>query len=126
MRRLAAIAAALLAVALAAGCGRAERSPTRAAAPAATAAPDATTSEAERNASATSRAPRPTRPTRARRRADHAEPPEPREAPAARPTAARPAIVQRPIPFGPKRRAEMRAYAQRHYGIDDCRLRNPR
>ena len=39
--------------------------------------------------------------------------------------AARPRIVQKPIPFGPKRRAEMRRYARRHYGIDDYRLRNP-
>jgi hypothetical protein len=45
---------------------------------------------------------------------------------AARPTAARPTIVQRPIPFGAKRRAEMRAYARRHYGIDDFHLRTPR
>jgi N-acetylmuramoyl-L-alanine amidase len=29
----------------------------------------------------------------------------------------RPHIVWRPIPFGPKRVAEMRAYAERHYGI---------
>jgi beta-N-acetylhexosaminidase len=44
----------------------------------------------------------------------------------ARPTAGRPAIVQRPIPFGAKRRAEMRAYARRHYGIDDFHLRTPK
>jgi N-acetylmuramoyl-L-alanine amidase len=36
---------------------------------------------------------------------------------AARPIAARPAIVERPIPFGAKRRAAMRADARRHYGI---------
>jgi len=36
-----------------------------------------------------------------------------------------PAIVWRPIPFGAKRRAEMAAYAQRHYGIDDYHLRHP-
>ncbi len=28
----------------------------------------------------------------------------------------RPAIVQKPIPFGPQRRAEMAAYSKRHYG----------
>jgi N-acetylmuramoyl-L-alanine amidase-like protein/zinc carboxypeptidase len=39
--------------------------------------------------------------------------------------AARPRIVQKPIPFGAKRRAEMRRYARRHYGIDDYRLKNP-
>jgi N-acetylmuramoyl-L-alanine amidase len=37
-----------------------------------------------------------------------------------------PRIVQTPIPFGPRRRREMRAYANRHYGIDDHRLRRPR
>jgi len=31
-----------------------------------------------------------------------------------------------PIPFGAERRAQMRAYAKRHYGIDDFRLRAPR
>jgi beta-N-acetylhexosaminidase len=45
---------------------------------------------------------------------------------ASRPIVARPAIVQRPIPFGAKRRAEMRAYARRHYGIDDFHLRDPK
>jgi beta-N-acetylhexosaminidase len=39
--------------------------------------------------------------------------------------ATRPRIVQRPIPFGPGRRAEMRRYARRHYGVDDNRLRSP-
>jgi N-acetylmuramoyl-L-alanine amidase len=39
---------------------------------------------------------------------------------------ARPAIVQRPIPFGARRRQEMREYAQRHYGIDDFHLRDPK
>ena len=46
-------------------------------------------------------------------------------APRASSAAARPRIVQKPIPFGPKRRAEMRRYARRHYGIDDYRLKNP-
>jgi beta-N-acetylhexosaminidase len=44
----------------------------------------------------------------------------------ARPVATRPAIVERPIPFGAKRRREMRAYARRHYGIDDFHLRDPK
>jgi hypothetical protein len=35
-------------------------------------------------------------------------------------------VVARPIPFGARRRAETRAYARRHYGIDDFRLRHPR
>jgi N-acetylmuramoyl-L-alanine amidase len=34
----------------------------------------------------------------------------------------RPAIVQKPIPYGAKRRAEMAAYARRHYGIARWRL----
>jgi N-acetylmuramoyl-L-alanine amidase-like protein/zinc carboxypeptidase len=37
-----------------------------------------------------------------------------------------PRVVSRPIPFGARRRAEMRAYARRHYGIDDYRLRRPK
>jgi N-acetylmuramoyl-L-alanine amidase len=37
-----------------------------------------------------------------------------------------PAIVQKPIPFGAKRRAETAAYAKRHYGLATWRLRNPR
>ena len=36
-----------------------------------------------------------------------------------------PRIVRRPIPFGSRRKKEMRAYARRHYGIDDFRLRHP-
>ena len=36
----------------------------------------------------------------------------------ARPLAApKPAIVEKPIPFGAHRRAETAAYAQRHYGL---------
>ena len=38
---------------------------------------------------------------------------------------ARPRIVLKPIPFGPARRAETRAYARRHYGIDTWRLLHP-
>jgi beta-N-acetylhexosaminidase len=37
-----------------------------------------------------------------------------------------PTIVQKPIPFGAKRKQEMRAYAKRHYGIDSYRLRDPK
>jgi N-acetylmuramoyl-L-alanine amidase len=36
-----------------------------------------------------------------------------------------PAIVADPIPFSPRRKAEMRAYAQRHYGLDTYRLIDP-
>jgi beta-N-acetylhexosaminidase len=35
----------------------------------------------------------------------------------------KPHIVWQPIPFGPKRVAEMRAYAERHYGISSAVLR---
>jgi N-acetylmuramoyl-L-alanine amidase/Zinc carboxypeptidase len=37
-----------------------------------------------------------------------------------------PRLVPKPIPFGEERKADMRAYARRHYGIDDHRLRNPK
>ncbi len=37
-----------------------------------------------------------------------------------------PRVVSKPIPFDAKRRADMRGYAQRHYGIDDHRLRDPK
>ena len=37
-----------------------------------------------------------------------------------------PPVARRPIPFGAERKREMRAYARRHYGIDDYRLRRPR
>ncbi len=37
-----------------------------------------------------------------------------------------PRVVRRPIPFDARRKADMRAYARRHYGIDDHRLRDPR
>jgi hypothetical protein len=41
-------------------------------------------------------------------------------------SAPRPPIVQSRIPFGAKRKAEMRRYARRHYGIDTYALRNPK
>ena len=37
-----------------------------------------------------------------------------------------PREVSKPIPFGAERRADMADYAQRHYGIDDFRLKKPR
>jgi N-acetylmuramoyl-L-alanine amidase len=40
-------------------------------------------------------------------------------------TVPRPQIVLKQIPFGAKRRAEMAAYAKRHYGIDTWRLEHP-
>ncbi len=46
--------------------------------------------------------------------------------PAARAAATRPATVDRPIPFGPKRKREMAAYSRRHYGEGTWRLIHPR
>ncbi len=40
-------------------------------------------------------------------------------------SASRPPIVNRLIPFGPKRKREMAAYSARHYGQGKWRLRNP-
>ena len=40
--------------------------------------------------------------------------------------APRPHIVQKRIPFPPKREREMRGYAIRHYGIHSFLLRNPK
>jgi beta-N-acetylhexosaminidase len=37
----------------------------------------------------------------------------------------RPPIAQWPIPFGPKRKRQMAAYSERHYGEDTWRLRHP-
>jgi N-acetylmuramoyl-L-alanine amidase len=37
--------------------------------------------------------------------------------------APRPHIVWKPIPYGPKRKAEMAAYAEKHYGINSWHLR---
>ena len=43
----------------------------------------------------------------------------------AAPAPPKPAIVSKPIPFGSQRRIEMRAYSNRHYGIDTWRLVRP-
>jgi len=50
--------------------------------------------------------------------------PPPPGMPAA-PAAARPPIHWDPIPYDARRRADMRAYARRHYGLDRAGLRNP-
>jgi hypothetical protein len=42
------------------------------------------------------------------------------------PPVQRPAITQDPIPYTAARRAEMAAYAQRHYGLNTWRLSHPR
>jgi beta-N-acetylhexosaminidase len=46
--------------------------------------------------------------------------------PAATSSSSRPAIVRHLIPFGPKRKREMAAYSERHYGQHKWRLRHPR
>ncbi|MFP5388843.1 MAG: N-acetylmuramoyl-L-alanine amidase, partial [Thermoleophilia bacterium] len=38
----------------------------------------------------------------------------------------RPQIIRRSIPFGPKRKRQMAAYSQRHYGERTWRLKHPR
>src|SRR5690348_4867234 len=45
--------------------------------------------------------------------------------PAPTPAAPAPPIVQDPIPFGARRKAEMLGYAQRHYGLNRYRLIDP-
>jgi N-acetylmuramoyl-L-alanine amidase len=37
----------------------------------------------------------------------------------------KPKIISKPIPFGAERKADMAAYAKRHYGLDTYRLNNP-
>jgi N-acetylmuramoyl-L-alanine amidase len=45
---------------------------------------------------------------------------------ASTPATIRPPTVWQPIPFGPQRKLETAAYAQRHYGLATWRLRSPR
>ena len=45
---------------------------------------------------------------------------------ASSPAPPKPAIVWKPIPFGPARKAETAAYARRHYGLGTWRLVRPR
>jgi N-acetylmuramoyl-L-alanine amidase len=131
VRGLATIAGALLALALAAGCGRDAPTTTESAAPTTAATETPQVSEAERNAKrnredAEGNAAGGTgsTPTSA---STSASTPATKPRPASsRPTAGRPPIVQRPIPFGAKRRDEMRAYARRHYGLDSFRLQGPK
>jgi N-acetylmuramoyl-L-alanine amidase len=47
------------------------------------------------------------------------------EGPPGAPGVPKPPVVQRPIPFGAQRKAEMTAYARRHYGIGTYRLVAP-
>ena len=52
-------------------------------------------------------------------------PADPTPSDAQRVAALRPTIIQRPIPFDAKRRADMRAYSRRHYGDATARLTDP-
>jgi N-acetylmuramoyl-L-alanine amidase len=122
VRRPAAIVAALLAVTLAAGCGRSDDPQTPIGARETTATAGPAVSEAERNAQRNLEGAE----SNAAGEAQSTTTQAPQPPADARPTAARPGIVQRPIPFGPKRREEMRAYALRHYGLDTYRLRDPK
>jgi beta-N-acetylhexosaminidase len=123
MRRAAAIAFALLAVALAGGCGRDEPAATESGAPAPTATATPQVSEAERNAKRNLEGAEGNAAGGTGSTSTPAAKPPPSTS---RPTAQRPTIVQRPIPFGAKRREEMRAYARRHYGLDSFRLQGPK
>jgi N-acetylmuramoyl-L-alanine amidase len=128
MRRPPAIVLALLAVALATGCGRDEPAATESAAPAPAATATPQVSEAERNAKRNLEGAEGNAAGGTGSTSTQAAKPRPAKPPptASRPIAARPAIVQRPIPFGAKRREEMRAYARRHYGLDSFRLQGPK
>ncbi|PZS07901.1 MAG: hypothetical protein DLM64_13930 [Solirubrobacterales bacterium] len=101
--RLPAIAAVVIALA-AAGCGKASQA-VRSTAPA--------TATSTTAAAPLALAPASTHP-RMRSRAPTADALPPK-----------PPIVQSPIPFGPRRKAEMVAYAARHYGLHTYRLINP-
>jgi len=46
--------------------------------------------------------------------------------PPASTSSARPPITKRLIPYGPKRKREMAAYSERHYGLGKWRLRRPK
>lgn len=100
--------ALLILVAGAAGCGTADDR--RAAASTPTPAGTVTIEEIERQ-NAARRTPTPT------------VTPTPTPAPKAAP---KPRIVKSPIPFPASHKAEMRAYVQRHYGLDTYRLIDPK
>ena len=124
MRRHATIAVTLLAVAVAGGCGSDAPPATQSAAPATTATATPQVSEAERNAKRDLEAAEGNA-TGGTGSTSTPATTKPRPA-ASAPTATRPPIVQRPIPFGAKRRDEMRAYARRHYDLDSFRLQGPK
>jgi N-acetylmuramoyl-L-alanine amidase len=113
------LVALMLTAGLAGGCGGAERrSPVLSTSTAAAARTTASVTESTSTA-----APAPVTQTAA---APVTRPPAP--APVTRPPApelAKPPIVWDPIPFGPERRAQMTAYALRHYGLDTYKLVHP-
>ena len=114
------VAIAVLAAPFLAGCGGSHSAATQSSTSAATIAstessPSATTSRSTTTTSTTVRtttsATRSRRPRPRRRRSVDLVP--------------KPPIVWDPIPFGAQRKAEMTAYAERHYGINTYRLNNP-
>ena len=98
------------------GCGSSSHATHIGATPSAGSTPASTTASAATAATTTPTVARPQRP-----RPRHIPPP-PATAAALPP---KPPIVQSPIPFGPQRKAEMVAYALRHYGLDTYRLIDP-
>jgi N-acetylmuramoyl-L-alanine amidase len=120
--RILGLGPALLAAALLAGCGAASRSESHTAAASASltsgpaqpiASTPGTTTSTTTTSSTTTR-----RPPRHRRRRVVTQAATDRSAPP-------PPIVQDPIPFGAQRKAEMLAYARRHYGLGTYHLVEP-
>jgi N-acetylmuramoyl-L-alanine amidase len=100
----------VLLVAAATGCGASQHTPAQPATT--TAAPASQTVATTAQTTVTSTA----------RRVPAKRPP-----PTARlPAAVKPPIVWDPIPFGPQRKAEMVAYAERHYALNTYKLIDPR
>jgi N-acetylmuramoyl-L-alanine amidase len=119
LARIPGLGPALVAAAMIAGCGSSNQSQTHTTATSAslTSGPSqstVTTSSMTTSTSATSTT------TKASRRHRHHDAPL-----ATNPAAPAPPIVQDPIPFGARRKAEMLAYAQRHYGLNTYRLIDP-
>jgi N-acetylmuramoyl-L-alanine amidase len=129
VRAAAALTALVIAAAAAGGCGRSEQGPTAVAA-SSTSAAAKTAAVADATAAAQSAraasgpvpgTPAPTTPASTTSTSTTT-------APAAAPPVSvpRPRIVRRYIPFGAQRKAEMVAYARRHYGLNTYRLIDPR
>ncbi len=115
---------ALLAAALVAGCGGSGH------ATSATSTTSTTNAGASASTSATAPLTSATSSTTSTTTTRHRKPAHKRLPPATAggfdaAAAPKPPIVQDPIPFGARRKAEMLAYAQRHYGLNTYRLVDP-